>query len=232
MMGIFAIGAAPFDRLVNTKATKVFAASLRDVEQAIAQKKQSVRVEDKLPQHLHRHLATFSKQDANMLPPHRAYDHHIELQGQPRYGPLYSMSYEELEVLRDYLKENLEKGFIRSSSSPVSSPVLFVKKPGGGLRFCVDYRRLNEITVKNRCPIPLIQETLSRLSKAKVYTMLDIISAFNRLRIADGGEWKTAFRTRYGLYEYLVMPFGLANAPSSFQITSMMSLVPTSTFSA
>jgi hypothetical protein len=81
----------------------------------------------------------------------------------------------------------------------------------------VDYRKLNEITIKNRYPIPLIQETLNRLSKAKFYTKLDIIAAFNRLRIAEGDEWLTAFRTRYGLFEYLVMPFGLANAPSTFQ---------------
>ena len=127
------------------------------------------------------------------------------------------MSQNELMVLRKYLDENLSKGFIRASTSPVASPVIFVRKPGGGLRFCVDYRALNAITVKNRYPIPLIQETLNRLSKAKYYTKLDIISAFNRLRIAKGDEWLTAFRTRYGLFEYLVMPFGLANAPSTFQ---------------
>src|SRR5436853_1971119 len=111
----------------------------------------------------------------------------------------------------------LSKGFIRASFLSIAVLVIFVKKPGGGLRFCVDYRALNAITIKNRYPIPLIQETLSRLSKAKYYTKLDIIAAFNRLRIAEGDEWLTAFRTRYGLFEYLVMPFGLANAPSSFQ---------------
>jgi len=114
------------------------------------------------------------------------------------------MSLDELKCLRKYLDENLSKGFIRASTSPVAAPVLFVRKPGGGLRFCVDYRALNAITVKNRYPIPLIQETLNRLSKAKVYTKLDIIGAFNRLRIAEGDEWLTAFRTRYGLFEYLV----------------------------
>jgi hypothetical protein len=127
------------------------------------------------------------------------------------------MSINELKVLRKYLRENLAKGFIRPSSSPVSSPVIFVKKPGGGLRFCVDYRKLNEITIKNRYPLPLIQETLDRLSQAKYYTKLDIISAFNRIRIAEGHEHLTAFRTREGLFEYLVMPFGLTNAPATFQ---------------
>jgi hypothetical protein len=127
------------------------------------------------------------------------------------------MSRDELRVLKKYLEDNLTKGFIRASSSPVSSPVLFVRKPGGGLRLCVDYRRLNAITVKNRYPIPLIQETLMQLSRAKYYTKLDIIAAFNRLRIAEGDEYLTAFKTRFGLFEYLVMPFGLANAPSTFQ---------------
>ncbi|MCW5171389.1 reverse transcriptase family protein, partial [Burkholderia cenocepacia] len=122
------------------------------------------------------------------------------------------MSIPELKVLRKYLDDNLAKGFIRASASPVSSPVIFVKKPGGGLRFCVDYRALNAVTIKNRYPIPLLQETLDRLSKAKYFSKFDIRGAFNRLRIAKGDEWLTAFKTRYGLFEYLVMPFGLANA--------------------
>ena len=127
------------------------------------------------------------------------------------------MSREELLVLKKYLDDNLAKGFIRPSNSAAASPVLFVRKPGGGLRFCVDYRGLNALTVKNRYPLPLIRETLDRLNKAKYFTKLDIIAAFNKLRMAKGDEWLTAFRTRYGLYEYLVMPFGLSNAPSSFQ---------------
>lgn len=92
------------------------------------------------------------------------------------------MSLPELQALDEYLREHLEKGFIRLSSSPASSPVLFVRKPGGGLRFCVDYRRLNAITVKDRYPIPLIKETLNQLSQAKIFTKLDVIAAFNKLR--------------------------------------------------
>jgi len=94
---------------------------------------------------------------------------------------------------------------------------LFVKKSDGSLRLCVDYRGLNEITVKNRYPLPLIQETLARLSKAKWFTKLNLRGAYNLLRIAEGEEWKTAFRTRYGHFEHNVMPFGLTNAPASFQ---------------
>ena len=172
-----------------------------------------------LPTQYHEYLDVFSRKDAKTLPPHRNYDHAIELLPgkEPPYGPLYSMSRDESEELLRELKSQLDSGFIRASRSPAASPVLFVKKPGGGLRFCVDYRGLNAITVKNRYPLPLITETLARLSRARKYTKLDIISAFNRLRIKDGDEWKTAFRTRYGLFEYLVMPFGLCNGPASFQ---------------
>ena len=127
------------------------------------------------------------------------------------------MSRDELQVVRNYLKENLEKGFIRASSSQVSLPVLLVRKPGGGLRFYVDYRAFNEITTKNRYPTPLIKETLNILCKARHYLKIDIIAAFNKLRVAEKEEWKTAFRTRNGLFEYTVMPFGLYKAPLDWQ---------------
>ena len=127
------------------------------------------------------------------------------------------MSYKELHLLWEDLQDQLPKGFIRHSSSPAGAPVLFVKKSDGSLRLCVDYRGLNEITIKNRYPLPLLQETLTRLSQAKYYTKLDIRGAYNLVRIAEGEEWKTAFRTRYGHFEYAVMPFGLTNAPASFQ---------------
>ena len=94
--------------------------------------------------------------------------------------------------------------------------MLFIKKPGGSLRFCVDYRSLNAVTVKNRYPLPLILETLNRLNRAKIFTKLDIISAFNRLRIREGDESLTVFRTRFGFFEYLIIPFSLYNRPASF----------------
>lgn len=173
----------------------------------------------KLPPWLHHQLPAFSKVESRILPPHRPTDHKIVLKkgAKPPFGRLYSMSREELAVLREWLQDNLAKGFIRPSTSPAASPVLFVKKSDGKLRLCMDYRALNAITVKNRYPIPLISETLDRLSQAKYFTKLDVISAFNRIRIHKGDEWKTAFRTRYGLFESLVMPFGLTNAPSTFQ---------------
>ena len=117
----------------------------------------------------------------------------------PPNGPLYRMSYDELRVLKKELTDYLSKGYIRASTSPVAAPVLFVKKPRGGLRFYVDYRRLNALSRKNRYPIPLLQETLDRLARARIYTKLDVVVAFYKLRITARDEWKTVFKTRYGL---------------------------------
>jgi Reverse transcriptase (RNA-dependent DNA polymerase) len=115
------------------------------------------------------------------------------------------------------LDENLAKGFIRTSVSPVVSLVLFAKKPGGGFCFCIDYYALNTIIIKNYYPLPLIQEILTWLSKAKIYTKLDIIIVFNYIRITKKQEYLTAFNIRYGLYETLVILFGLSNVPVIFQ---------------
>ncbi|UTT90605.1 hypothetical protein NDA17_003647 [Ustilago hordei] len=161
----------------------------------------------------------FDEVEADKLPHHTEHDLHLELieGGKPPQGPLYLKGPKEMSELRRYLDENLEKGFIRPSKSPARSPVLFVPKKDGGLRLCVDYRGLNEITVKNKAPLPLIEEQLFLLRKARIYTKLDLRAAYNLIRIAKGDEWKTAFGTQLGLYEYLVMPFGLANAPAHFQ---------------
>ncbi|UTT90707.1 hypothetical protein NDA17_005483 [Ustilago hordei] len=161
----------------------------------------------------------FDEVEADKLPHHTEHDLHLELieGGSHLKGPLYLKGPKEMSELRRYLDENLEKGFIRPSKSPARSPVLFVPKKDGGLRLCVDYRGLNEITVKNRAPLPLIEEQLFLLRKARIYTKLDLRAAYNLIWIAKGDEWKTAFGTQLGLYEYLVMPFGLANAPAHFQ---------------
>jgi hypothetical protein len=127
------------------------------------------------------------------------------------------MTTEELLAVKEYLLENLHKGFIVLSSSPFASPVLFVAKPNGSLRFCVDYRKLNSLTKKDQHPLPLIDETLARIANAKIFTKLDIRQAFHRIRIDAASEELTTFRTRYGTYKYQVLPFGLTNGPATYQ---------------
>lgn len=169
-----------------------------------------------------RNVACFSPEEAKTLPRHRpGIDHEIKLKDTDNaklpYKKPYAMTQDELVAVKKYIDEMLEKGFIRPSTSAAASPVLIVKKPGGGLRFCVDYRAINALTIRNRYPIPLVQQTLDRLGRSKHFTKLDIIAAFNRIRMAQGNEWLTAFNTRYGLFEYTVMPFGVCNGPGSFQ---------------
>ena len=164
--------------------------------------------ESSVPAEYHEFADVFSAADAKALPPHRPYDHTIDLEegAAPPYGPIYSMSEMELKALREYLDDILGKGFIRPSNSPAGAPILFAKKKDGSLRLCVDYRGLNAITRKNRYPLPLVGDLLDRLRSAKFFTKIDLRAGYNNVRISPGHEWKTAFRTRYGSFEYLVMP--------------------------
>ena len=129
----------------------------------------------------------------------------------------YNMSPAELKVLDDYINEALAKGWIRESKSSAGAPIVFSPKKNGELRVCVNYRGLNAITFKNRYPLPLISELLDRLNGSVVFSKIDLKNAYYRIRIREGDEWKTAFRTRYGHFEYLVVPFRLTNAPTTFQ---------------
>ncbi|QSZ33856.1 hypothetical protein DSL72_005429 [Monilinia vaccinii-corymbosi] len=163
----------------------------------------------------------FSKDESNVLPPHRLYNHKIILEGEEekalRYSPFYKMLLEQLEVVKEYLIDNLAKGFIKPSQALYTASVLFVRKPNGTLRFCIDFRLLNSFTRKNRYPLPLIDETLARLADAKIYTKLDIRQAFHRIRMDPASEEYTTFRTRYGSYKCKVLPFGLTNGPATYQ---------------
>ena len=130
---------------------------------------------------------------------------------------MYNLTPQEQIKLDKFLKENLEKGYIQPSQSPMASPFFFVDKKDGKLRPCQDYRYLNEHTIKNAYPLPLITELLDKLKGAKLSTKLDVRWGYNNVRIKDGDQWKAAFKTNRGLFEPTVMFFGLCNSPATFQ---------------
>ena len=168
--------------------------------------------------HVVREFSDVFPDDLPGMPPERAIEFKIELQ--PGTAPIskapYKMSREELAELKIQLKDLLDKGFIRPSSSPWGCPALFVSKKDKGLRLCVDYRPLNAVTIKNKYPLPRIDILFDQLTGARVFSKIDLRSGYHQIKIRDEDIPKTAFSTRYGLYEYLVMSFGLTNAPAHF----------------
>lgn len=159
----------------------------------------------------------FDKKKADKLPLHRPYDCPMELLpgAEILFSRMFPLSEVNLEALRTYIDENLEKGLILPSSFPAEAGIFFEKY--GTLRPCVYYRAFNKITIKNRYPVPLIPELFQRFQTARIFTKLDLRGAYNLVRIWEGDEWMTAFRSRFGHFEYLVMPFGLCNALANFQ---------------
>lgn len=162
----------------------------------------------------------FSPESVAEPPEHtKINDHLIELidNWQPSYGPIYNLGPVELETLKTYIKANLANGFTCLSKSLIGAPILFVWKPDASLWLWVNYQGLNNFTIKNRYPHPLIDKLLDRLSRARYLTQLDLTSVYHRMRIWEGDEWKTAFYTQYGYFQYQVMSFGLSNISTSFQ---------------
>ena len=160
----------------------------------------------------------FPKELPAGLPPQRQLDHKIELVpgAEPPHRAPYRMSPQGLDELKTQLRDLTEKGYIQPSVSPFGAPVLFVPKKDGGVRMCVDYRALNRVTVHNRYPLPRIEDLLDRLQGAKLFTKIDLRSGYHQIRVHPSDVHKTAFRTRYGHFEFLVLPFGLTNAPATF----------------
>ncbi|GKC01566.1 putative reverse transcriptase domain-containing protein, partial [Tanacetum coccineum] len=157
-------------------------------------------------------------EDLPGIPPARQVEFQIDLV--PGAAPVarapYRLAPSEMKELAEQLQELSDKGFIRPSSSPWGAPVLFVKKKDGSFRMCIDYRELNKLTVKNRYPLPRIDDLFDQLQGSSVYSKIDLRSGYHQLRVREEDIPKTAFRTRYGHYEFQVMPFGLTNAPAVF----------------
>ena len=157
-------------------------------------------------------------EDLPGLPPDREAEFTIDLV--PSIGPIskapYRMVPTELKELKEKLQDLLDKGFIRTSASPWGAPVLFVKKKDGSMRLCIDYRELNKVTIRNKYPLPRIDDLFNQLQGAQVFSKIDLRSGYHQLRVKEDDIPKTTFQTRYGHYKFLMMPFGLTNAPAVF----------------
>ena len=178
----------------------------------------------KYPRYLHetllKHQTVFSEELFKKLPEHRPYDCDINFKEGaelPTPAKIYPLSPIESIAVKAFIDQELADGKIRPSKSEIASPCFFVKKKYGSLRLVTDFRKINEITIPNRFPIPLQIELIDKVKGKKLFSKLDLRWGYNNIRIKEGHEWKTSFRTKYGVYEYLVMPFGLKNAPGIFQ---------------
>ena len=172
-----------------------------------------------IPDYIKDYAHLFDKGAATRFPMSRPSDHAINLKPEfiPKRSAVYPLSPQQSKSLDEFIDENLAKGYIRESKSPMASPFFFVGKKDGTLRPCQDYRYLNEGTIKNAYPIPLISELIDKLHGATVFTKMDLRSGYNNVRIKDGDQWKAAFICKRGLFEPTVMFFGLCNSPATFQ---------------
>ena len=176
-------------------------------------------VEELVPEKYHEYLSVFQKKESERMPLRKPWDHAIEMKEgfEPKKSKVYPLSPLEQTEVDDFINEQLRKGYIRPSKSPQTSPIFFVPKKDQKKRMCTDYRYLNEWTVKNSYPLPLISEIIDKVGKAKLFTKLDLRWGYNNVRIKEGDEWKAAFATRRGSFEPLVMFFGMTNSPPTFQ---------------
>jgi len=212
---IFAVIVLKIDRLITTVENKPEGVNLHELSHAEALE----QVKAKLSSEYHDYLDVFDRAMADQLPPHRFYDHKIELidEKTSSRSRLYHMSGYKLQKVKNYLIEHLNKGFISSNSASYASLILFVEKKDGSLRFCVDYRKLNALTKRDRYPLSLIDETLARIQGSKYLTRLNIIVAFNKLRMHSSSEDLTTFITSFDFYKYHVMSFELTNDSAFYQ---------------
>ena len=183
------------------------------------EKKVEKTAKEIVPEEYHEYLDVFDEVKANRFPDSRPWDHKIEMKEdfEPKQFMPYKVTPGEQVELDEFLRDNLEKGYIRPSQSPMATPMFFVAKKDGKLRPCQDYRYLNKHMVRNAYPLPNINEIMDKLKGAKYFTKFDVRWGYNNIRIRDGDQWKAAFTTNRGLFEPTVMFFGLCNSPATFQ---------------
>jgi len=176
-------------------------------------------LEELIPTKFMKYQKVFNETSAQQLPKHHPWDHAIELKpGSKRKDcGIYCLTPDEMKALKEFLDEHLKWGTIRRSAAPVASPFFFIQKKGGSLRPIQDYQALNEVTVKDTYPLPLIPDLIDKLQSACYFTKFDVQWGYNNIRIKEGDKHKVAFKTPLGLYEPLVMFFGLCNSPVTFQ---------------
>ena len=192
---------------------------------AVAEREQQVLNSDlegcrkKLKTIIQQYCDIFPEKLSKGLPADQQVQHQIKLEpgSKPPYQPPYRLGPAEQNELEEQVKDLLAQGFIRPSCNPYGAPVLFVPKKDGRWRMCIDYRALNKQTIKDRYPLPRIDLLLDRLGQARVFTKLDMAQGYHQIAMAEDSIAKTAFCTHLGQWEFVVMPFGLCNAPSTFQ---------------
>ncbi len=221
---IHSIAAASFNILSRQKDVKIFAVFMKNLKIQLKKQESNTMIDSKSMMFFKYHdfLNVFFKKKIDILSSHKKHDHRIELEKEHEsshdYAFLYNLSKEKLQLVKKYLKEHLDKNFIKSSTASYVSSILFAKKSEDELRFCVNYRKLNAIIKKNRYSISLIAETIARLSKAKWMTKINIRHVFNRIRMHfKEDENLITFRIKYETYKYLIMSFELINESFTFQ---------------
>jgi len=208
------------DILEEEEQERVWVRAKTSISQGLAHDTEIKKTKTKLPMEYKEYKTVFEKKASERFPIKKPWDHIIDLKPDfiPKDCKIYSMSPGEQEKLDEFINENLCKKYIRLSKSPQVSPFFFVsKKDSGKLRPCQDYRRLNDLMIKNAYPLPRVGNLLDKLKGAKYYTKFNLRWEYNNVRIKEGDEWKAAFKTNKGLFEPTVMFFGLCNLPSTFQ---------------
>ena len=220
--------ATPLNGELNNEVNDIWINTKVTTSQAFTQKYEAKEpeqtMEQRIPPEYHEYLDVFNENMADQYPISQSWDHKIEIKPgfEPKSFKAYNLTPEEQEQQKEFINENLKKGYIRPSKSPMASPFFFISKKDGKFRPTQDYRYLNNWTIKNAYPLPLISELMDKVqaSGAKYFTKLDVRWGFNNVRIKEGDKWKATFKMNFGLYEPTVMFFGLCNSPATFQ--SMM----------